>query len=268
VPEITLSIPTLAYFSESRSALELAGLGSRVPTIEILWDGYVSLDPARLADRLHAITDRVMIHVMWSRYLELDDDHFADYLERFTRHVRALQPVAVSDHLSQFRFDGLFVGSGQEYTYDHFEHVAARVARYQDAIGQPLLIENNASVDQPGDKQLAFVSALIERTGCGILFDISNAVAGELNGQGAVDAWLPLLAGRTLRCHVGSYQLDVQLGQYIDTHAAEVTAATEAAIRKVTGGARVASITYERDSNRSVEAIARDLRRISECACR
>jgi len=207
---------------------------------------------------------------MWSRFIELDDAAFSDYLERFARHVRALRPIAVSDHLACFRYDGVFVGAGQEYSYERLDHVAARIARYQDAIGQALLIENNASVEQPGDKQRAFVSALIDRTGCGILFDISNAVVGELNGHGAVDTWLPLLTGqrRTLRCHVGSYDEDVELGQYIDTHAAEVTAATEAAIRKVLAVADVASITYERDTNRSVDAIARDLARIAECACR
>ena len=37
--------------------------------------------------------------------------------------------------------------------------------------------------------QIDFVAELQARTGCGILFDISNAVVGELNGLGAVTAW-------------------------------------------------------------------------------
>ena len=268
-PELTTSLPALSDFTQTRAALEAAGLGSRVPTIEILWDNYCSLDPAQVADDLATLADRVMFHIMWSRFLELDDAAFADYLARLKRHVEVLRPVAVSDHLCRFQFDGLYVGAGQEYSYDQLDRVAARVSRYQDAIGQTLLIENNASLEQPADKQIAFIHDLVERTGCGLLFDVSNAVVGELNGQGAVERWLPLLAGRTLRCHVGSYVLDVEVDRFIDTHDADVTSETEAGLRKLLAAAdvQIASITYERDFNRTSEAITRDLGRIAECLC-
>src|SRR5262245_61557413 len=126
-------MPTLALFGETRSALEAAGLGTRVPTIEILWDGFCALDPNRVADQLATLADRVMFHIMWSRFFELDEAAFVDYLARIAQHVRVIQPIAVSDHLARFRYDGLFVAAGQEYAYDDLEHVAARVARYQDA---------------------------------------------------------------------------------------------------------------------------------------
>ena len=210
-----------------------------------------------------------MFHIMWSRYLELDEAAFADYLSRLRDHVRVLRPVAVSDHLCRFRFDGLFVGAGQEHTYDDIAGIAERVARYQDAIGMQLLVENNASLEQPAAKQIEFLAELMHRTGCGLLFDISNAVVGELNGQGSFEQWLPLLAGRTLRCHVGSYTRDDLVGQYIDSHDADVTRETQAAVRRLVECAdvRIESITYERDFNRSSEAIARDLVRIAESLC-
>ena len=262
-------MPAFDAFTQTRDALAAAGLGERVPTIEILWDNYCSLDPAQLADDLATLADRVMIHIMWSRFLEIDDAAFAAYLTQLKQHVQVLRPVAVSDHLCRFQFDGLYVGAGQEYTYDRLDHVAARVSRYQDAIGQTLLIENNASLEQPGDKQIAFIHELIERTGCGILFDVSNAVVGELNGQGGIERWLPLLAGRTLRCHVGSYVLDADVDRYIDTHDSDVSSETEAGLRTLFAAAdvQIASITYERDLNRTTEAITRDLRRIAESLC-
>jgi uncharacterized protein (UPF0276 family) len=173
----------------------------------------------------------------------------------------------VSDHLCRFQIDRLFVGAGQEYTYDRLDDVAARVARYQDAIGQPLLIENNASNEQPVAKQAAFLKDLIDRTGCGILFDVSNATAGELNGCGAFELWLPLLSGRSLRCHVGSYALDEDVERHIDSHDCDVSPATQARLRRLIAapGIEIASITYERDFNRSAAAIGRDLVRIQEC---
>jgi uncharacterized protein (UPF0276 family) len=268
-PEITLSIPQLYEFSQTQAALAAAGLGARVPTIEILWDNYCALDPVRLADDLSVMADRVMFHIMWSRYLELDDEAFSDYLTRLRHHVRAVRPVAVSDHLCRFQVRGVFVGAGQEYAYDRLDYVCDRVAQYQDAIGQTLLIENNASNEHSVATQIEFLHALITRTGCGVLFDVSNAVVGELNGQGDLEMWMPLLRDRALRCHVGSYVYDTDVDTFIDNHSVEVSAATEAALRALCGSAQmqIESITYERDFNRTTEGITRDLVRIAECAC-
>lgn len=266
-PELTLSLGTLSDFTQTRDALAAAGLGARVPTIEILWDNYCAFDPAQLADQLAALADSVMFHVMWSRFLERDEPAFADYLSRLAEHVRVIRPIAISDHLCRFKLGGTFVGAGQEYTYDRLDHARARVARYQDAIGQPLLIENNASCEQPLAKQIDYVHELIERTGCGILYDVSNAVAGELNGRGAAALWRPLLAGRALRCHVGSYVYDADVDRQIDAHDTDVSTATQDALGELVRAPdiTIASITYERDFNRTTEALTADLQRIQEC---
>ena len=264
-PELTLSLGRISDFTQTRDALVAAGLGARVPTIEILWDNYCSLDPGQLADDLAQLADRVMLHVMWSRFLERDDAAFAQYLANLRRHVLVLRPVAVSDHLCRFQLGGVFFGAGQEFEYERLDFVADRIARYQDAIGQTLLVENNASLEQPAAKQIDFVAELMTRTGCGILFDISKAVVGELNGRGAARDWLPLLAGRTLRCHVGSYELDSEVEQYIDSHDCEVSPATQAALRALVPQLDIASITYERDFDRTTEGLTRDLLRIAEC---
>jgi uncharacterized protein (UPF0276 family) len=257
--DLTVSIPSLGTFGETRGVLAECGLGPRLKTVEILWDNYVSLDPARLRDDLATLADEVMIHTMWSRFLEIDDEAFSDYLRRFRHHVDFLQPTAVSDHLCRFMFDGLFVAAGQEIAYDRLDFVCERVARYQDAIGQQLRVENTASVEHPVQRQVAFLDELIQRTGCGLLFDISNAVVGELNGCGAVTEWLPLISGRDLRCHVGSYSYDEEVDCYLDSHDGEVSVATTRAIPVVLAAAKIASVTYERDFNRSVGAMARDV---------
>jgi uncharacterized protein (UPF0276 family) len=263
---ITLSAGSLADFGQTAAALRMAGLGDRVPVIEILWDNFCALDPVRVADDLAVLADRVMLHVMWSRYLELDEAVLRDYLARLRRHVDVYNPLAISDHLCRFQIGGAFVGAGQERTYDDLPFVCERVARYQDAIGQTLLVENTASSEQPAARQIEFVAEMQARTGCGILFDISNAVVGELNGLGDVSAWLPLIANKAIRCHVGSYQHDAEADCYVDSHDCDVSAATEAAIGTVLRAARVESITYERDYNRSADAIAEDLRRVAR-AC-
>jgi len=259
-PELTLSLISISDFTQTRDAL-----GARVPVIEILWDNFCALDPAQLADDLAILADRVMFHIMWSRHLERDDDALAAYLARLAEHVRVLRPLAVSDHLCRFRAAGCFLGAGQEDGYDRLDHVCERVTRYQDAIGQPLLLENNASLEHSAEKQIDFLHEVMTRTGCGILFDLSNAVCGELNGRGAAASWLPLLRGRTLRCHVGSYVLDDDCERYIDAHDCDVSAATQDFLRVALPQLDIATITYERDFNRTTEALAADLARIRLC---
>ena len=259
---LTLSVPALGTFGETRAVLAECGLGARLETVEILWDNYCSLDPVRLRDDLAVLADEVMIHTMWSRFLEIDDDAFAAFARHLREHVQVLRPTAVSDHLCRFMFGGLFVAAGQEIAYDRIDHAADRVARYQDAIGQRLLVENTASIEHPVQRQLAYLDELMRRTGCGVLFDVSNAVAGELNGCGDVTEWLPLVAGHDLRCHVGSYSRDEEIDCYVDSHDSDVSAATTRALPLVLAAANVASVTYERDFNRSVGAIARDVDQI------
>jgi len=265
--ELTVSLRSLSSFTETRQAIAAAGLGERLATLELLWDNYCALDPVRLVEDLAPLADRLMLHVMWSRFLELDEAALASYLERLARHVRVLRPLAVSDHLCRFKIGATFVSAGQEYDYEHLDHVRERVARYQDAIGQPLLIENNASLEQPVAKQAAFIHELIERTGCGLLYDVSNAVAGELNGCGSAELWRPLLAGRPLRCHVGSYHHDDDTDREIDSHDVDVSAATRDALRALARapGIAIESITYERDFNRTVENVTADLVGLKGC---
>jgi uncharacterized protein (UPF0276 family) len=260
---LTLSVGKLAELDFAAAALAEAALAPAC--IEVLWDNYCHLDPGALAGYLARLSDRVALNVMWSQFLERDAAAWASYLARLRQHVRVLRPIAVSDHLCRFRSHGNHaLAIPQEHDYADLDHVCARVAQYQDAIGQPLLVENFASTDAPAERQLAFLDRLVERTGCGILFDVSNAVVGELNGLGDVALWMRWLAGRSLRLHVGSYVYNERTGLHHDTHSTEVSALSIARLAEVIAATEVLSITFERDHDKTVAGVARDLRRIAE----
>ena len=256
---ITLSLNNLGEFDLARAALAEASVG-QLDCIEILWDNYCHLDAGRLAEFLAPFSTNISLHVMWSRFLERDEAELSTYFARLREHCHVLKPIAVSDHLCTFRSQTLRLAIPQEHDYVDLAHVASRIERYQDAIGQTLLVENNASTDYPADRQLAFLDQLVARTGCGVLFDVSNAVVGELNGLGDVSLWIDWLAGRELRAHVGSYAHNENTGLTHDTHDQDVSATTAQRLTELVGAARVASITLERDYNKSAAAIARDLR--------
>ena len=259
---LTLSVGKLAEFDFAAAALVEAGITP--PCIEILWDNYCHLDPGALAGYLARFSERISLHVMWSQFLERDAHAWAAYLARLRDHVRVLRPIAVSDHLCRFRSQTQALVIPQEHDYANLDHVCARIAQYQDTIRQPLLVENYASTDAPVEHQLAFLDRLVERTGCGILFDVSNAVVGELNGLGDVALWTRYLAGKSLRLHVGSYSYNERTGLHHDTHATDISTITLTRLREVVAATKPLSITFERDYDKTVANVARDLRRIAD----
>jgi uncharacterized protein len=264
-PLLTLNLASLRHFDLAQATLAEAGI-ERLGSIELQWDNFCTLDGEALAGHLSRFSDGASFHVMWSRFLERDDHDLSAILARMRQHVEVTHPCAVSDHLCRFRSgNGVQLLDPSEHDYTDLDTVCARVDAYQEAIRMPLLIENYASTDYPAEQQMAFLDRLMGRTGCGLLFDVSNAVVGALNGLGELSSWAPLIAGRDLRCHVGSYEYSSKAGLYLDTHGADLSPETLEALRWVHASARIVSLTYERDGNESAARAAADLRLLSEC---
>jgi uncharacterized protein (UPF0276 family) len=260
-PVVTASINNLRDFDLIREAFAATGPARR-PLIEVLWDNYCWLEPESLVGYLSELGDAFSLHIMWSRFLERDEDELEAYLKQLRRHVDAAHPVAVSDHLCRFTSGNVRIPFGQEWPYDRFEHVAARV----EAIGTQLLLENGASTHYPVEMQVAFLDRLIDKTGCGVMFDVSNAVVGVLNGLGSLSLWSRFLAGRELFCHVGSYEpFEEDNMFYCDTHSVDVSQETLRGIAEIQRVARVRSFCLEREYKQSSAAVAADLRRITAC---
>ncbi|HET9694974.1 MAG TPA: DUF692 domain-containing protein, partial [Steroidobacteraceae bacterium] len=117
------------------------------------------------------------------------------------------------------------------YTEEAVEHLAARVREVQDFLGRQLLIENLSAYVAFAASQMtegAFLAAVVERSGCGLLLDVNNAYVNAQNLGLDLETFLDEvpahavqeihLAGHTRR-HIGA---DVLL---IDDHGSAVCAA-------------------------------------------
>src|SRR5688572_28444682 len=140
-PVLTLSLNNLGEFDFVARTLRAASMPTPLPLIEILWDNYCCTDPAELAEDLSGLADQVSLHIMWSRFLEREQAEFEAILKRLDGFVKALKPVAISDHLCRFSVSGVLVPFAQEHDYQKLDEACARVARYQVCIKQPLLLE-------------------------------------------------------------------------------------------------------------------------------
>lgn len=133
------------------------------------------------------------------------DSGYLDALERLAREV---EPAWISDHLCWSSFGG---HTGHDlwplpFTEEALNHVTARVQTVQERLRRPILIENVSSYLQfahAGLTEWEFLSALVARTGCGLLLDVNNVFVSAHNHGFAAQAFLEGLP----RDSVGQFHL-------------------------------------------------------------
>ncbi len=150
-----------------------------------------------------------------------------------TRHLRALrrlcdavQPASVSEHLCWNTVAGKVINDllPFPYTQDALTHVAARVQQVQETLGRRILIENLSyylAFSSSEMREEEFLSELVARTGCGILFDVNNLFVNVVNLGTDAEAFIHGIP----REAVGEYHLagpSLIDGCLVDTHSAQV----------------------------------------------
>ena len=130
----------------------------------------------------------------------LDQDH----LRTLCRLVDRIDPILVSEHLSFSVVDNIYVNDllPLPYTEEALEVVTRNIDQTQEALGRQILLENPSSYLTFTDStftECAFLSALVERTGCGLLLDVNNIyVSAQNNGIDAV-AYLDGIPGNAVQ---------------------------------------------------------------------
>ena len=161
------------------------------------------------------------------------------HLEQLARLVERIDPVRVSDHASFARAPRQAGGSllhandllPLAFTDASLAILADNVARVQDRLRRPILVENLSAYLRWADDTLAepeFFNALARRSGCALLLDVNNLVVNALNAGGGdavatacawVDAVDPAIVGEI---HLAGY--DDSGALVIDDHGSRVRA--------------------------------------------
>ncbi|MDH7971485.1 DUF692 domain-containing protein [Sphingomonas sp. AR_OL41] len=167
-----------------------------------------------------------------------------DYLTRLKQLADELQPAWISDHLCWTGVLGLNSHDllPLPLTEASLTHVAERVARVQDFLGRPLILENPSSYVRFAHSTLEepeFLRLLASRTGCGLLLDVNNVHVSCFNGGTDPDAYLDAFpCEHVVQMHLAGHQ---HHGTHIiDTHDRPVRPEVWALFRSAwarTGGA-------------------------------
>jgi uncharacterized protein len=153
------------------------------------------------------------------------------HLARCKALVDRLEPALVSEHLSWCRTAATYLNDllPLPYTEETLDLFCWHVDEAQDALDRRLLIENPASYlrfRHSRIEEAEFVSAVVERTGCGVLCDINNLYVNAQNFGCDPVAYLDRLpASSVAEIHLAGHHRGEADGRpiLIDDHGARVS---------------------------------------------
>ena len=136
------------------------------------------------------------------------------HLDRIAALVDSIEPALVSEHLAWSVSDDRYLNDllPLPYTEEALEIVAGNIARLQDRLRRPVLVENpstylrftHSTVDEAD-----FLAALAQRTGCGLLVDVNNLYVNAANHGIHPQAWLDRIpAGAVGEIHLAGHAVN------------------------------------------------------------
>ena len=145
-----------------------------------------------------------------------------DYLRRLKTLVDRVDPLWVSDHLCWTGLEGFNSHDllPLPYTEEAMDVVCANIARVQDVLERPILLENPSSYLTFAEDEMTehgFMARMCERTGCYLLLDVNNIyVSGTNHGFDPADYIAGVPVDRVRQIHLAGHSQGKDL--LIDTH--------------------------------------------------
>jgi uncharacterized protein (UPF0276 family) len=156
------------------------------------------------------------------------------HLKRLRELVNALHPVLISGHLAWSTQGGAYLNDLLPLPYDEeaLEIASVHLRQVQDALGRQYLVENPSvyvAFETTTMTETEFLSKLVDRTGCGLLCDVSNIFLSAHNmGYDARRYIDELLSQAVGELHLGGFTPEDDESRpgeelLIDTHATPIT---------------------------------------------
>lgn len=152
------------------------------------------------------------------------------HLDRLRELVRRYEPAAFSEHLAWSSHGGVFLDDLLPVPYDGatLARVCMHVGMAQDHLGLRLLLENPSTYLEFAASTMdeaQFLSEVVQRTGCGLLLDLTNVQVSCTNRGADARAYLDALPLDAVgEIHLAGFARDAAAGAplLIDDHGSGV----------------------------------------------
>ena len=187
--------------------------------------------------------------------LAADEPPDPAHLARLKALADRFQPFVVSEHLAWSTRGGVYRPDLLPFprTRARLARIVDNVARAQDALGRRLLIENpSLYLALAGHEmdEVELLTALVRRTGCGLLVDVNNVYVSAVNLGGSAEAYLDALPADAVgEIHLAGHAPDPEHGAalLIDSHGAPVAEPVWALYARLVGRIGPRPTLIERD---------------------
>ena len=212
------------HFAEARDC-PAAGLWFEVHPENYLVDGGPRLR------WLEAVRERhpVSLHGV-ALSLAADAPPDASHLKRLRALAGRIEPALVSEHLAWSTWRGAYHPDLLPFprTGEALSRVCANVSAAQDALGRTIALENPSHYlrfDGHEWDEIAFLSEIARRTGCGLLLDVNNVFVSAANLGFDAGEYIDAFPAELVReIHLAGHSRDPLLGDalVVDSHDAPV----------------------------------------------
>lgn len=161
----------------------------------------------------------------------------AEHLRMWCQLVDRYEPAIVSEHIAWCAYGAVAHHDllPIPYTDESLDILARNIDIMQQTLGRQVLVENPSRylsfcIDEMPEEQ--FISALVERVGCGLLLDVNNVFVSAHNLNLSIDSWkacFPFSAVQEI--HLAGHSL--VRGLRIDDHGSRVSPEVWALFRDV-----------------------------------
>jgi uncharacterized protein (UPF0276 family) len=172
-------------------------------------------------------------------------------LDRYAELVEKLRPPWWSEHIACTRAGGLEIGhlSPLPRSREAVAALCANIAKARRRIPVPLLLENITwEVDVPGAEMAEgeFIAEVLDRSGCGLLLDVTNLYANATNHGFDPRTWLDCIPpDRAVQLHFVGGRWEG--GHYVDSHSAPAPEPVWDLMRDILARFPVKGVILERD---------------------
>lgn len=172
--------------------------------------------------------------------LAADADPDPEHLKALRTLVDRFEPFVVSEHLAWSTHRGMHQPDLLPFprTRAALARIAGNIGRMQEALGRPVLVENpSLYLPLTGHDldETDFLTALVDRTGCGLLVDVNNVFVSAHNLGYDAAAYLDALPAAAIgEIHLAGHGPDEGGSTLlIDTHGAPVAEGVWALYRRL-----------------------------------